>query len=103
MAKGNESIVYSTILATAKTIDAQNEAINSALKRSKSAVESLSATWTGSAADTTINAYKTFAEKYSAQYQAWLTEYSQFLVTAAAEHEVADNEAMKNASAFDGI
>lgn len=103
MATGMEKISYSTIKNAAAAIKAQNEAINQILMNSKSTVETLSSSWTGDAADRTISAYRTFADKYSAQYQEWLDAYTAFLNQAAEGHQEAETQAANNASAYEGI
>lgn len=73
------------IRSTASTISAQNQKLFEVLNQSNSTVNSLSGVWTGQAADATISAYNSFAQKYFESYRDMLDQYVKFLNGVAGE------------------
>ena len=69
----------------ALAIRAQNDELQAALLRSKSAADGLSAAWSGSAAETAIGVYGRFAEKSIHEYHSMLKNYADFLSDQAGE------------------
>lgn len=68
----------------AGTINTLNEELESTLLESQSNVQSLSSVWSGTAAETTIESYNSFASKYFGEYKQLLDNYVQFLRKVAA-------------------
>lgn len=86
------------IRGTASVIANQNEQLEETLLSCQSAVHSLSGVWTGTAAETTIAAFDSFAAKYFSQYKEMLDQYVEFLNLAAGEgYEAAEQRAARKA------
>lgn len=67
------------VLAIASQIENDNNLLKETLEKTKSAIDSLSSTWTGQAADETRAAYTEFANKFFQQYYDVLEQYVKFL------------------------
>ncbi len=67
------------VLAIASQIENDNNLLKENLEKTKAAIDSLSSTWTGQAADETRAAYTEFANKYFQQYYDILEQYVKFL------------------------
>ena len=65
--------------AIATSIENNNKKLKSTLEDSQSAVKSLSSTWQGEAAQSTISAYDTFATNYFQTYYDIIDAYVKFL------------------------
>ena len=81
------------ILAIATQIENDNTKLQDLLKQSKAALDGLSSSWTGTAADTSRNAYDAFAGKYFQQYHDVLEQYVTFLRRNISEGYVKTEEA----------
>jgi WXG100 family type VII secretion target len=89
------------VLAIASQIESDNEQLQQLLNDSKASVDSLSAYWTGKAADETRSAYESFAGKYFQSYYDILNQYVKFLRTnVAAQYEQTEQANTQLADAF---
>lgn len=69
------------VLSIASQIESDNNNLKELLENTKQAIDSLSATWTGKAADETRASYTEFSNKYFQQYYDVLDQYVKFLRT----------------------
>jgi len=67
------------VLGIASQIESDNQQLQQLLVDSKAAVDNLSATWTGTAAEGTRAAYDVFAGKFFQTYFDILNQYVKFL------------------------
>ena len=65
--------------ATAQEIKTLNEDIKTLLEKTKTTVSSLENSWKGEAATSSIEAYRTFSEKYFQSYYDVINQYVVFL------------------------
>ena len=73
------------VLAIAGQIESDNKELQRLLNESKTTLDSLSATWTGAAAEQTRASYGTFAGKFFQEYYEVLDQYVKFLRANVAE------------------
>lgn len=73
------------IRSTASNIATQNNRLEETLLSCQQTVRSLSGSWTGVAAETTVTAFDSFAAKYFSQYKELLDQYVKFLNNVAGE------------------
>lgn len=73
------------VLAIAAQIDADNQELKRLLTESKSTIDGLQSSWTGTAADKTRSAYDTFSGKFFQTYYDMLEQYVKFLRSNVAE------------------
>ena len=76
---GTIKISTDQVEAIATSIENNNKKLKSTLEDSQSAVKSLSSTWQGEAAQSTISAYDTFATNYFQTYYDIIDAYVKFL------------------------
>lgn len=67
------------VLAIASQIESDNNKLKELLENTKASIDSLSATWTGQAAEETRASYESFANKFFQQYYDILDQYVKFL------------------------
>lgn len=67
------------VLSIATQIESDNKKLKELLETTRSSINSLSATWTGQAADETRSSYESFSEKFFQQYYDILDQYVKFL------------------------
>lgn len=67
------------VLAIASQIESDNNKLKELLENTKASIDSLSATWTGQAAEETRTSYESFANKFFQQYYDILDQYVKFL------------------------
>ena len=75
---GTIKISTDQVEAIAASIENNNKKLKSTLEDSQSAVKSLSSTWQGEAAQSTISAYDTFATNYFQTYYDIIDAYVKF-------------------------
>ena len=73
------------VLAIATQIEADNQELQNLLNQSKTTLDNLSSSWTGTASDQTRASYDTFAGKYFQNYYDLLEQYVKFLRSNVAE------------------
>ena len=71
------------IRETAAEIARQNGRLEETLNQCQQTVHSLANSWTGAAAEATIDAFDSFAARYFDQYKEMLDQYVQFLNSSA--------------------
>lgn len=65
----------------ATNLESLNKRLREELENSKTTVTNLKNTWSGEAAEATVNAYNEFAAKYFQNYEEIITQYVKFLRT----------------------
>ena len=89
------------VMAIASQIESDNNKLKELLENTKSAINALSSTWTGQAADETRSSYEGFANKFFQQYYDILDQYVKFLRTNVSEqYTETENVNIKLADAF---
>lgn len=73
------------VLSIATQIENDNNQLKELLENTKQTIDSLSATWTGQAADETRTSYTEFSNKFFQQYYDVLEQYVKFLRTNVSE------------------
>lgn len=73
------------VLAIATQIESDNQQLQQLLNDSKSTIDGLSSSWTGTAGETTRAAYDSFAAKFFQTYYDVLDQYVKFLRANVAE------------------
>ena len=73
------------VLAIAAQIESDNQELQNLLNQSKTTLDSLAASWTGTASEQTRASYDTFAGKYFQNYYDLLEQYVKFLRSNVAE------------------
>lgn len=73
------------ILSYANTLKSLNGQLAEILTSSKTQIDSLQGSWTGTASEATISAFNGFANKYFGNYQQMIDAYVQFLTKNVAE------------------
>lgn len=89
------------VLSIATQIENDNNQLKELLENTKQTIDSLSATWTGQAADETRDSYADFSNKFFQQYYDVLEQYVKFLRTNVSEQYSQGEQANKTlADAF---
>ena len=89
------------VVGIASRIESDNQELQQLLNDSKATLDSLSASWTGKAADETRAAYDSFAGKFFQTYYDVLNQYVKFLRTnVAAQYEATEQVNTQLADAF---
>ena len=89
------------VLSIATQIENDNNQLKELLENTKQTIDSLSATWTGQAADETRASYTEFSNKFFQQYYDVLEQYVKFLRTNVSEQYSQTEQANKTlADAF---
>ena len=89
------------VLSIASQIESDNNKLKELLENTKSTIDSLSAAWTGQAADDTRAAYEGFANKFFQQYYDILDQYVKFLrVNVSEQYTETENVNVKLSDAF---
>lgn len=89
------------VLSIASQIENDNNQLKELLENTKQTIDSLSATWTGQAADETYTSYAEFSNKYFQQYYDVLEQYVKFLRINVSEQYSQTEQANKTlADAF---
>lgn len=89
------------VLSIATQIENDNNQLKELLENTKQTIDSLSATWTGQAADETRASYADFSNKFFQQYYDVLEQYVKFLRTNVSEQYSQGEQANKTlADAF---
>lgn len=73
------------VLAIAAQIESDNQELQNLLNQSKTTLDNLASSWTGTASDQTRASYDTFAGKYFQSYYDLLEQYVKFLRSNVAE------------------
>ena len=73
------------VLAIAAQIESDNQELQNLLNQSKTTLDNLASSWTGTASDQTRASYDTFAGKYFQNYYDLLEQYVKFLRSNVAE------------------
>lgn len=82
---GIMKITPEQVMSYASTIRSLNGQLAEILSSSKAQITSLQGSWTGEAAEATIGAFNSFANKYFTNYQAMINRYAEFLEKNVAE------------------
>lgn len=89
------------VLSIATQIESDNQRLQELLTESKGTIDSLSASWTGQAADETRSSYESFANKFFQSYHDILDQYVKFLRSnVAAQYEQTEQVNTQLADAF---
>lgn len=67
------------VLAIANQIEADNQQLQNLLNQSKTTLDNLGSSWTGTASEQTRASYESFAGKYFQSYYDLLEQYVKFL------------------------
>lgn len=67
------------VLAIAAQIESDNQELQNLLNQSKTTLDNLASSWTGTASEQTRASYDTFAGKYFQNYYDLLEQYVKFL------------------------
>lgn len=73
------------VRSIAAQIENDNNSLKEKLEQTKSTINALSQTWTGTASEETRSSYEGFANKFFQQYYDVLDQYVKFLRTNVAE------------------
>lgn len=76
---GKMTISPEEVLSIAGTLRTLNNQLEQTLTTTKQQVEGLGSSWTGAAADATIGAFNSFANKYFSNYKELIDAYIRFL------------------------
>ena len=89
------------VLSIATQIEADNQELQNLLNQSKTTLDNLASSWTGTAAEQTRASYDSFAGKYFQNYYDLLDQYVKFLRSNVAEQYVlTENQNTKLAELF---
>ena len=94
----NTRIDTGVIKSTADKIKAQNNKLSATLESTKNVIHGLRGVWSGDAAESTINAFDRFYNKYAQEYEKDLNEFVNFLNSNAAEgYEATERKVQREA------
>ena len=101
MAGSQITLDTAQVLAIASQIEGDNKQLKELLDTSKATIDSLSASWTGAAAEESRSAYTAFANKFVQTYYDVLDQYVKFLRRNVAEqYEETEQANVRLADAF---
>lgn len=81
------------IASAAARMSSLNESLADLMNETRQQMDSLAGSWSGAAADATIQSYDAFAAKYSEEYHKLIDDYVKFLnQVAAANYETVEQQ-----------
>ena len=98
---GTEKISSGEVRQIASGLENLNNQLKAELESGKKIINALNSSWTGVAADDTINTFNGFHAKYSANYEEAIKGYVTFLrVNVAEQYESTEDANKKLADQF---